>query len=175
MARLNESDLHPLFFMRQPSLHSLSKLALSFGLLAVLGLGCGNSGIQVRDEGKTFDLQGSGNEGIRAGENITIPATFPADFPRYPGAVNKFALKDGESYTVNQETADDIDTVVRHFDQQLTQVGYNMTVRLGNVGEPVQILDYGHAEKQLSVRIQISRDPEKQKTFILIARVPKPQ
>ena len=175
MARWKEFDLHPFFFMRYPSFHSLSKLAFSFGLLAVLGLGCGNSGIQVRDEGKTFDIQGSQNEGIRAGENIAIPDTFPTDLPRYPEAVNKFALKDGETYTINQETSDDIDTVVRNFDQQLTQAGYNMTVRLGNVGEPVQILDYGHVEKQLSVRIQISRDAEKQKTYILTARVPKPQ
>lgn len=157
-----------------PSL-SWRPLVSALGLLALLGLGCGSPSIQVRDDGTTFDLQGTKNESLRAGENITIPESFPSDLPRYPEATTKIALKEGETYTISQETPDDIDTVVRNLDQQLTQNGYTLTIRLGNVGEPIQLLDYGHPQKQTTLRAQVSRDTNTQKTMILIARVPKAQ
>lgn len=162
--------------MSHSSSRRLLQQAFALSFLALFGLGCGlGSGVTVQDNGSTFDVQGTQNQGVRFGENITIPETFPTDIPRYAGATTKIALKDGDTYTVSQETTDDIDTVIRSLDQQLTQNGYTLGVRIGNVGEPVQIIDYNNATKQTTIRLQVSRDAGKNLTQVMTARVPKAQ
>lgn len=158
-----------------PSFSRLSRSFVALSALALFGLGCGAPGVKVSDNGSTFEVQGNQNDALRGGENITIPDNFPADLPRYANATTKLALKDKENYTLSQQTTDDTDTVVRNLDQQLTQNGYTLTVRIGNVGEPVQIIDYGSAAKQQAVRIQVSQDTAKHQTMIMIVRVPKVQ
>jgi hypothetical protein len=146
--------------------------------LAVVGLGCGVApGVDVSDDGNGGGILNVGdqNQGFRAGDNIEIPESFPADMPRYAGATNKLALKENGGYTISQETSDDTDTVIRNLDQQLTQKGYSLTVRIGNVGEPIQIVTYGNTNLQTTIQLQVARDTAKNKTSIMIARVPKTQ
>lgn len=164
--------------MTPSSFVRISRQTILLSALAFIGLGCGIApGIDVSDDGNGGGILNVGdqNQGFRAGENITIPESFPADLPRYAGATNKLALKEGENYTISQETADDVDTVARNLDQQLTQNGFTLTMRLGNVGESVQIITYDNTSKQATVQLQIARDTTKNKTSIMAARVRKNQ
>lgn len=162
--------------MSSSSFARISRSFIALSTLALLGLGCGSSSdVKVTDKGSTLDIQGTQDQGLRAGEDVTIPDSFPKDIPHYANGTTKVALKDGNNYTITQKTSDDIDTVIRDLDQQLVKSGYTLTVRLGNVGEAVQIVDYGNVKKQTSIRLQVSQDVKIHETMIIIVQVPKVQ
>lgn len=98
-----------------------------------------------------------------------IPATFPADLPRYPGARTQVAIYDAQatSYTVNQQTGDSVTQIKAWAEQTMTANGFAKTNELVDATTAVLWFEKGAVRYQ----VQAMRDEARSLTYIITARV----
>lgn len=158
----------------QTSMSSSSSMrsagAFAICLVAVVGFsGCGRSRVEVTQGENTIGLRDTVNQDtIMAGENVTIPDTFPADIPRYPQATVTLVTRDiqQQAHTVTQETSDDVATAKARIDAEMTGAGFKKTNDIGDAS--VAIVSYEKAD--IRFQFQIARDDRKNATRILAVR-----
>lgn len=95
-------------------------VAVLYGAFYVGGMLIGNAiknkmglkNMQVNNDGKSFQFEGKNGEQVQVGENLKLPAGFPATMPMYPGAKIQSAIdmKEGMAvtYTVDNVTAEQL-------------------------------------------------------------------
>ncbi len=91
----------------------------------LLGAGCGN-GTSFDSETDTINLDGQNGSGLSAGAGASIPANFPADFPRYPGAktILAYTENDGKSGSLMQETSDTLAQAQTKIEELMQNQGF---------------------------------------------------
>ena len=101
------------------------------------------------------------------GDDVAIPETFPAGYPKYPGAKTQVALRDSQmrSYTTNQQTGDGVLQVKAWAEQALTGQGYakfSEIVDANNV-----ILSFRNARGE-HYQVQAARDEARSLTYVVV-------
>ncbi len=131
--------------------------------------GCGmTNGVEVTENGVRGTDVRTG-DAVAFGDDIAIPATFPADFPKYPGARTQAALHDTQqnSYTVNQQTGDGVLQVKAWAEGVMAANGFTKMVDLSDAANAVLSYEKGSVKYQ----VQASRDEARSLTYVITVRV----
>lgn len=130
--------------------------------------GCGMTrDVEVTENGVRGTNVQSG-ESVAFGDDVAIPTTFPAEFPKYPGARTQVALHSAEdgSYNVNQQTGDSVTEVMAWAERTMVASGFTKTMDLPDPTHAAATYEKGGVKYQ----IQASRDEARSLTYIITAR-----
>ncbi|MBP7005644.1 hypothetical protein KBB27_00780 [Patescibacteria group bacterium] len=120
--------------------------------LIVLGAGCGGSGTTVNPLTNTITSEDQAGNTLVAGDNATIPANFPSDFPQYPGAKTIFAytVAQDQSGSLMQETQDTLEQTQTNIERLMQTQGYEKVTT--SASPDIVILSF----KKDTVRFQVN-------------------
>ncbi len=130
--------------------------------------GCGvTKDVEVTENGVRGTDTRTG-DAVAFGDDVAIPASFPAEFPKYPGARTQVALHSAEdgSYTVNQQTGDSVAQIKAWAEGVMTANGFTKTMDLPDPAYSVMTFEKGGVKYQ----IQATRDEARSLTYIITAR-----
>lgn len=157
---------------------TMLRTAAAVAALALLGAGC-NPFARVQDRisdriGEEIGerlLEGSvgGGTDLELGK---IPADFPSDVPRYPGAeiLSAVITNEGRIAIMNFKTGDSAEAVVEWYGDQLVSAGFESDADIAKLG-----LFRVYTKGEVKITIQTQRIPNENKTAVTVTRAEEKQ
>ncbi len=130
--------------------------------------GCGAArDVEVTERGVQATDVRTG-DGVGFGDDVVIPETYPADFPKYPGARTQGFLQNAEegTYSANQQTGDGVADVKAWAERVMTANGYTKTLDMVDPMRAVVSFEKGGVRYQ----VQAARDEARSLTYIITVR-----
>ena len=139
----------------------------------ILLSGCGTDRVSVRsDDNHVAVRDRATGAALAVGEQVTIPADFPVDIHRYPGATTELVTSSSEEHThaLSQVTSDDVTTAKASVERSMVASGFQRTSEFGDPSATILIYEKGMVRFQ----INIAHDARKNNTNLLIVRTETP-
>ncbi len=107
-------------------------------------------------------------DAVGFGDDVRIPDTFPADFPKYPDARTQAFLHNSEdgSYSANQQTGDSVADVKAWAEQVMTAKGY---AKILDLTDPMHAV-VSFEKDGVKYQVQATRDEARSLTYIITVR-----